>query len=228
VTLAIGALAAWGATQISAMRSNDAMRMTRLAAGAACIAILVAGCWRSITRTRVWHDNERLFTQAVIDAPQSYRAYYMLGAWKFETGKKIEGERSYRHALKLFPYDPFMAYNLAQQYQTSGMFAAAIPLYRWAFEIAPRFREGEGRENLAICYLYTDHPAEAREQALMGMRYGGAHLKDMRRIVQYADSALGRGPYRKTRTKQPLARAETALRILPAQSQITASTIAAR
>jgi protein O-mannosyl-transferase len=228
VMFAIGALAAWIATEISAMRSKDAMRITRLAAGAACIAILVAGCWRSTTRTSVWHDNERLFTQAVIDAPQSYRAYYMLGAWKFETGNKIEGERSYRHALKLFPYDPFMAYNLAQQYQTSGMFKAAIPLYRWALEIAPRFREGEGRENLAICYLYTDDPVHAREQALTGMGLGGARLKDMRRIVQLADSSLGRGAYRKARTKQPLPRAESTLRNLPAQSQITASRIAAR
>ena len=226
--LAIGALAAGLETQIAAMRSKDAIRTTRIAACAASVAILAAGCWRSITRTSVWHDNERLFTQAVVDAPQSYRAHYMLGAWMFETGRKIQGERSYRHALKLFPYDPFMSYNLAQQYQTSGMFKAAIPLYRWAFEIAPRFREGEGRENLALCYLYTNDPADAREQALMGMRYGGARLKDMRRIVQFADSSLGRGAYRKGGAKQPLARSESTPRILPVQPQITPSKIAAR
>lgn len=226
--LAVGALAAWLETQIVALRSNDTMLRARIAGGVACVAILVAGCWRSITRTAVWHDNERLFNQAVVDAPQSYRAYYMLGAWMFETNRKIQGERSYRHALKLFPYDPFMSYNLAQQYQTSGMFKAAIPLYLWAFEIAPRFREGEGRENLALCYLYTNDFSDAREQALMGMGFGGARLKDMRRIVQFADSALARGAYRKGGAKEPPHRTESAQRVLPAQSQITASTVAAR
>ena len=211
VLLAIGALAVWIEKQIGAMRSKDSIRMTRIGAVAACIAILVAGCWRSITRTSVWHDNERLFTQAVIDAPRSYRAHYMLGAWRFETGRKIEGERSYRHALKLFPYDPFMSYNLAQQYQISSMYKPAIPLYRWAFEIAPRFREGEGRENLALCYLYTNDPTDAREQALIGMGFGGAKLKDMRRIVQLSDSLLARGAYRALRAKRPVASRHAAL-----------------
>jgi len=138
----------------------------------------------------VWHDNDRLFAQATIDSPQSYRAHYMLGAWMFQTNRKKEGEHEYRRALALFPYDPFMSYNLAQQYQIAELCGAAIPLYKWAFEIAPRFREGEGRENLAACLANTDHFAEAKEQALLGMSYGGAKLKDLRRIVQVSDSAL--------------------------------------
>lgn len=226
VMLALGALAAWIDGRIGALQSNDSIRTTRVAAATSCMAILVAGSWRSITRTSVWHDNERLFTQAVVDAPESYRAYYMLGAWKFETGQKIEGERAYRHALKLFPYDPFMSYNLAQQYQTSSMYKVAIPLYRWAFEIAPRFREGEGRENLALCYLYTNDYTHAREQALVGMGFGGARLRDMRRIVQLSDSLLGRGAYRGTRTKKPV-HSDATGRILPAKPQITATRIAA-
>ena len=165
-------------------------------------AILVAGTWRSNTRTPVWHDNERLFAQAVVDAPQSYRAHYMLGAWMFETKRKQEGEHHYRRAIKLFPYDPFMSYNLAMQYQISGMYAQAIPLYRWAFEIAPHFREGEGRENLALCLANTNQAALAKEQAFLAMRAGGARLKDLRRIVQYSDSLLGRTP-NVSRTKNP-------------------------
>ena len=51
----------------------------------------------------------------------------MLGAWMFETGRKKEGEHHYRRAIALFPYDPFMSYNLAVQYQMAGMFAAAVP-----------------------------------------------------------------------------------------------------
>ena len=138
----------------------------------------------------------------MVDAPQSYRAHYMLGAWMFETGRKKDGEHYYRRALALFPYDPFMAYNLALQYQTSGMYGAAIPLYRWAFAIAPRFRQGEGRQNLAFCLANVDQPALAREQAFLAMRYGGARLRDLRRIVQFSDSVMGKSP--NARSKSPV------------------------
>lgn len=218
--LALGALVVWLEGQLAHLRQFDDARAMRVVAVTGCVAILAAGCWRSIDRTAVWHDNERLFTQAVADAPESYRAHYMLGAWMFQTNRKKEGEHYYRHALKLFPYDPFMAYNLAQQYQTSHMFKAAVPLYRWAFEIAPRFREGEGRENLAICLLYSDQPAAAREQAFIGMSYGGAPLKDMRRIVQLADSLLGRGAFRRPSRRAVSHVATTPRRNLPDQWQI--------
>jgi len=189
---------------IAESRSKDAARNVRVVTIAALSGILVMGSWRSVTRTRVWHDNERLFTQTVVDAPQSYRAHYMLGAWFFETGRKREGEHEYRRALALFPYDPFMAYNLAMQYQTSGMYGAAIPLYRWAFSIAPRFRQGEGRQNLAFCLANANEPASAREQALLAMSFGGARLRDLRRIVQFSDSVMGKTP--NGRAKRPVSR----------------------
>ena len=188
--LAVGALVSWVFDRIAELQPKDTARHARVVAIAALACILVAGSWRSFVRTPVWHDNDRLFAQATIDSPQSYRAHYMLGAWMFQTNRKKEGEHEYRRALALFPYDPFMSYNLAQQYQIAELCGAAIPLYKWAFEIAPRFREGEGRENLAACLANTDHFAEAKEQALLGMSYGGAKLKDLRRIVQVSDSAL--------------------------------------
>jgi len=192
----LGALFALGAAlpaiaaRLASQRSNDARRVTRILVSLSLGAILLAGGWRSVARTRLWHDNETLFTQAVIDMPQSYRAHYMLGAWLFETGRKKEGEHHYRRAIKLFPYDPFMAYNLAQQYQFAGMVKAAIPLYRWAFEVAPMFHEGQGRANLALCLIDAHQPTAARRQAFIGMRLGGAPLKRLRRIVQMADSVL--------------------------------------
>jgi hypothetical protein len=204
--LALGAVMPWLSDRIARLHSNDAIRVARVATATSVVAILLAASWRSVTRTPVWHDNERLFSQAVVDAPQSYRAHYMLGAWMFETGRKKEGEHHYRRAIALFPYDPFMSYNLALQYQISGMYAAAIPLYRWTFDLAPRFREGEGRENLALCFANTLQPAPAREQAFLAMRYGGARLKDLRRIVQFSDSILGKKPNATGRTKRPTAR----------------------
>lgn len=226
--LALGALAAVLERRLVQMQSNGAMRRIRIASIAGIAAILGAGSWRSFTRTNVWHDNERLFRQAVVDEPLSYRAYYMLGAWLFETGRKVEAEQYYRHALSLFPYDPFMSYNLALQYQISHMYRPAIPLYRWTFALAPLFTAGQGRENLALCYLYTDDFPHAREQALMGMSMGSAKVKDLRRIVQLADSMLARGAYRNIRAKEPPDRSETVHRNLPVKSQITPQKIAAR
>ena len=190
--LALGAVAVWCAKAIRELRSNALIRNVRIATAALVLGILVAGSARSAGRTPVWRDNDHLFRQAVIDAPQSYRAHYMLGAWMFQTGHKQQGEHSYRHAIALFPYDPFMSYNMALQYQTAGMYEAAIPLYKWTFAIAPKFREGEGRGNLAICYANTDKPVEAREQALLAMQYGGAPLWQLRRLLQYSDSLLGK------------------------------------
>ena len=208
--LAVGATIAWLVGVFA--QSNGGARKTRVVAIAALASILVAGSWRTVTRTMVWHDDERLFAQAVVDSPHSYRAHYMLGAWMFDTGRKKEGEHHYRRALALFPYDPFMAYNLAMQYQTNGLYAAAIPLYKWAFTIAPRFRQGEGRQNLAFCLANANQPAEAREQALLAMQYGGARLRDLRRIVQFSDSVMGkrspngRAPSPRARAKDPAPR----------------------
>ena len=222
--LVLGALEPWLLERINRLRSNDVSGATRVVAAAAFACMLVAGSWRSAARSAVWHDNERLFAQAVVDAPQSYRAHYMLGAWMFQTGRKKEGEHHYRRAIALFPYDPFMSYNLAVQYQMSGMYAAAVPLYRWTFDIAPRFRQGEGRENLALCLTYLNEVAPAREQAFLAMQYGGARLKDLRRIVQFSDSVLGKKPNAAIGAKRP-SRSEVVRPALhgnlPADSQIT-------
>jgi len=190
----LGAMLALGATvpfitRALSQRIGDP-RVRAILAVAGIGAILLAGTWRSTDRTRVWRDNDTLFKQAVLDVPESYRAHYMLGAWSFERGRKLEGEQHYRRAIHLFPYDPFMSYNLAQQYQFAGIIRGAIPMYQWTFEIAPSFREGQGRANLALCLIDEGKYAEAREQAFIGMRLGGAPLKRLRSIVQMADSAL--------------------------------------
>ena len=190
--LVIGAIAVWITQRIEAARSFALRRNLSMLSCASVAIILLAASARSASRTVIWHDNDRLFTQGIIDAPQSYRAYYMFGARKFEEGDARAGERTYRLALKLFPYDPYMAYNFAFQYQVRGAYEAAIPLYKWAFALDPRFRGGQGRGNLALCYANANHPAEAREQALLAMSMGGAPLWQLRRILQYSDSVLGR------------------------------------
>lgn len=178
--LAVGSVVAWLQPQLSRPRS-------RLAGATALAGLLAAGAWRSFDRTLVWHDNERLFRQAVIDAPLAYRSHYMLGAWLFERKRKREGEHEYRRALHLFPYDPYMSYNLAEQYRAQGMCFAALPLYKWSFELRPDLPAGHGP--YAICLLLQEHFAEAKEQAFIGMGREG-HRKEYLGIVAAADSAI--------------------------------------
>lgn len=155
--------------------------------GRAVLALLlVGGAWRSIQRTPVWHDNERLFHQAVVDSPSAYRAHYMLGAWDFDNKRKRDGETEFRKALNLFPYDPFLSYNMAEQYRTVGLCGPAIPLYRWAHGLDPKFPLGHGA--LAWCLLNEGQFTEARARALDALRYGG-EVRQMRRVIFLADSA---------------------------------------
>jgi predicted Zn-dependent protease len=148
--------------------------------------VLALGVWKSATRTRVWRDNETLFNQAVVDSPLSYRAHYMLGAWDFEQKRQRLGEAEYRRALALFPYDPFLAFGLAEQYRTKGMCGPAVPLYQWSRGLDPDFPMG--RTGLASCLLETGKYPEAKAVAYDAMRVGG-DLKLLRRMVFIADSA---------------------------------------
>jgi predicted Zn-dependent protease len=110
----------------------------------------------------------------------------MLGAWSFEKDRKRFGEAEYRKALSLFPYDPFLSYNMAEQYRKVGMCQPALPLYRWTRGLDPHFPLG--RAGYAQCLLETGSYDEAKAVAFEAMSVGG-ELKRARRLVFLADSA---------------------------------------
>jgi hypothetical protein len=183
--LIVGALTVYGVGAIRARYANH-RRILVVAAGL-CATVLIAGALRSAIRTRVWRDNDTLFRQAVIDSPRGYRAHYMLGAWNFENKRKRDGETEYRRALKLFPYDPFLSLNMAEQYRNMGMCAPALPMYRWAYGLSPTLRRD--RTEYAWCLLHEGFFDEARSSALNALRFH-ADRASIRYIVAAADSAL--------------------------------------
>jgi len=166
-------------------RLEDAI-WPRLAAAAALLLLLGLGIARSVTRNPVWHDNERLFRQGILDAPDSYRSHFMLGVYLFDTNRKAEGEAHYREAIRLFPYDPVMAYAMAEQYRGAGLCGVAIPFYHALFDLAPT--ANRGYNGLAACLLMTGQVEEARQKALAGIRVG-ANVSRAREIIGLANQA---------------------------------------
>lgn len=178
--LAVGSVIPWIFARI------ERHALARRAAVALVAVLLALGIARSVTRNRVWFDNETLFRQGVVDAPDSYRSHFMLGVFLFDAGSKAEGEHHYREAIRLFPYDPVMAYALAEQYRSAGLCRVAIPYYHALFELAPT--ANRGYNGLAACLLLTGQVEEARRQALAGIRVG-ANVTRAREILGLANEA---------------------------------------
>jgi len=161
-------------------------RALQYAAATLLVAIIGLGVARSYTRAPAWHDNDSLFRQAVKDSPESYRAHFMLGVHLFENQRKTEGEKYYRQALKLFPYDPMMALALAEEYRGAGMCQPAITLYRWLFTLQPN--SNRGHLGFADCLLMTYQLDAARDEALRSIRAGG-RVKPAREVIDAAKRA---------------------------------------
>lgn len=185
----VGAMLVIGGTALviaDGLRASPRPARATMIARAVCAAALVAGAVRSATRTRVWRDNDTLFAHAVLDAPDSYRTHYVLGSWYLDQKKKRLAEAEYRKGLKLFPYDPYLAFGLAEEYRTSGICGAAVPLYRWAREVDPEFPVG--RTQYALCLFDTGAYDSAKYYALEAVRAGGL-LRGLHELIHDIDSA---------------------------------------
>jgi len=158
-------------------------------AGLALVGVLIAlGLARSESRSRVWHDNTTLLTQAVADAPDSYRAHYMLSVWYGLTNRTTQSEREGWTALRLFPYDPFLSFGLAESYQKKRVCRPAADLYAWTFALSPKF--ALGHQNYAVCLMLLGRYTEARQQAFIAMGRAIGTLPQLHQMVAVADSVL--------------------------------------
>lgn len=166
----VGAMIAIGSAVPWLYERMETRRVAQIAAGAAVAILLALGIARSYTRNRVWRDNDTLFRQSIIDAPDSYRAHYLLGQHFFDRGRHEEGIQHARRALDLFP-DPVVMFNLAEHYRQAGWCEPAIPLYRTALSLANSIRKTQ--YGLAVCLLETLDMEGARQSALSGIRWGG-------------------------------------------------------
>jgi hypothetical protein len=182
----VGAMMAIGSAVPWIYARVETRRWPSIAAAGAVVVLIALGIMRSHSRNRVWRDNDTLFRQSVIDAPDSYRAHYLLGQYHFEHKRHHYGEQHLRRALELFP-DPVVMYNLAQHYREAGWCGPAIPLYRTAFAMASNMRKEQ--YGLAICLLETLAMEDARKVTLSALRWG-ADVRKGRELLAAAN--LGR------------------------------------
>lgn len=181
--IAVGAAAAWAIDRLA-----ELPRSRRRLAAVPLALVLAAGAAKSASRQRVWRDGETFLEQIVQDAPLSYRAHYMYGMWLIENGRREEGERRVRTAIRLFPYDGAPYTDLADRYRRAGICAPAIDLYRRAIALGA-FRD-RARLGLVACLLREGHLADAAEQSRIGAAERGPEAAQFRRLLAIADSAI--------------------------------------
>ncbi|HEY2595226.1 MAG TPA: hypothetical protein VGK33_15140, partial [Chloroflexota bacterium] len=171
-------------------------RGRHLAVAAGIGILLVLGAWRSAHRQLVWRSNATVFAQAPLDAPLSYRAHDVFAGLLFDRGDKIGGEREARIALALYPHDPVLYRDLAQEYMRAGMCTPAIPLLRRSIE-EPASVETDAHLLLAECLLAEHDPSSARVEVLRGVALGryAYYGAGYHRLLMAIDSAT-RGPQR--------------------------------
>jgi hypothetical protein len=179
-----GAMIALGATLplLTPHLRSSATRIAVLVGGG---AIILAGTARSIVQSAVWRDNESLFVASVAAEPRVYRGYYMLAAMLMEHRQLANGEKAYMKAIQLFPHDPFVFYNLGQEYFRAGLYDRAYEMYLRAYELMPDFQDV--RTRLAFALAAKGDFAGARERAREALRAGSDQIQSLHTILAAAD-----------------------------------------
>lgn len=160
---------------------------TRYLVAAALALAVVAGIGRSLTRSPVWHDNERLFRQTIEDAPSSGHAHWMLAAQLFDDKhKRAEAMEEMQLAAVLGgKNDFFMVGYAGDMFATARQCNAALTYYSRALELRPY--DVRVRVNAARCLLEIGKPADAKAVALAGVRANSSD-KRLQNLVSIADS----------------------------------------
>jgi Tfp pilus assembly protein PilF len=105
----------------------------------------------------------------------------MLGAWLMAKREYAAGEREYLKAMQLFPSDPFVPYNLGQEYFHAGLYEQAYRMYERAERIMPNFQDAQGQ--MALARAMQGRYAEARQLAVRAMSRGVGDARTLRAIL---------------------------------------------
>jgi len=163
VALALGAGAAWLWQRLGQGRP-------RVAAGAAAMLLLVAPAWRTLTRERVWRDTGTLLAATVRDAPDSYRAWWLLAHHLAEVGDTARATAMYREAAERPASDARFWEEFGQFVRVTTGCEAAVPIFRRG--LAQSDSAVVARSRLYYCLLDVGALDEARAVAAEGVSLG--------------------------------------------------------
>ncbi len=167
----IGAMLAVAAFGVEAIRSAAGQRRLVLqwAFGATVIVVTILGASRSWSRHRIWRNSMVMWSQTIVDAPQSYRAWVAFGAIAYRMISPERGIHAYQVALQLYDKSEGPILQLAEWYRIRGSCPEAIPLYRKVLalrEFAPSMA------SLTGCLVWEGDYRGAEEMALRGLKTG--------------------------------------------------------
>ena len=151
----------------------------------AIATIVLAGAARSAARAATWRDNDALFSQAGVEAANSYRAHRLRATHLDRLGRLDEAEREYRRSIALWGHDPKAYEDLAILLHRQGREGEAAAVLRAGLDVAPAAPVMRSK----LYYIQATHEEwrQARATAAAGLALGDTMFAP---LVRRADSAL--------------------------------------
>lgn len=133
-------------------------------------------------RNPVWHDQERLFQDALKKNPQNSFALNVLGGWAEKQGRHDAAEYYLKRALELQPDHYHYRNNLATLYFHGRRYRDAIPLLESITRTHPQ--DVNARIRLAWCYWLTQDQEHSRFHAALARAAGPRTPEDLKSLEE--------------------------------------------
>jgi protein O-mannosyl-transferase len=166
--------------------------------GALVALAVVLGASRSWSRYHVWRSQIGLWTQTVIDAPDSYRAWVALGSLMIRPEHREMGLRFGERGMALYEH-PSIMIGLAQRHQERNRCDLALPLFKRALEL---IEFAPGRSEYLSCLTWEGQYDLAYHEAMRGIGTGYYH-NVFRAWRRYIETAIREQAPRHTRFAPP-------------------------
>lgn len=142
----------------------------RIGAAVALLAVLSSGMVWSSQRQQVWRDNDRLFRQTILDAPDNYRAYWLWSRHLTKEGRIDQAIDALLLSTELYSKNPIVFEDLGQLQRQRGRCSRAVEPLRRALAIDST--RPTARSRLVYCLIRLGDLANARAAAVTGLTMG--------------------------------------------------------
>jgi hypothetical protein len=153
----------------------------RMGAAVAVAALLTSGMVWSNRRQTVWQDNDHLFRQTMLDAPDNYRSYWLWARHLRTEGRIDQAVDALLLSTELYGNDPVVFEDLGQLQRERGRCGRAVEPLRRALAIDST--RTTARSRLIYCLIRIGDLPDARSAAVAGFAMGdSAYAAPLARI----------------------------------------------